>query len=193
MASAQEVEMLRRQLDELTAQTIEIRQQSSSTAMNAAVTGLTEAVRTMGQSVSKPSPGDMRVGMPEQHAPGKDVEDWDFTFSGHGYARPCLSSLAENSETITNSGDGDSTARTAVCNLAVPSHDAHTEGSMESREESWKQRFRSLQTTVPDVRNVRSGRQRGTVRANHDVSDRFQDIRRGRLSERTSGTGETIR
>ena len=38
MASAQEVEMLRRQLDELTAQMIEIRQQSSSTAMNAAVT-----------------------------------------------------------------------------------------------------------------------------------------------------------
>ena len=31
MASAQEVEMLRRQLDELTAQMIEIRQQSSST------------------------------------------------------------------------------------------------------------------------------------------------------------------
>ena len=48
MASAQEVEMLRRQLDELTAQMIEIRQLSSSTAMNAAVTGLTESVRTMG-------------------------------------------------------------------------------------------------------------------------------------------------
>ena len=41
--------MLRRQLDELTAQVIEIRQQSLSTAMNAAVTGLTEAVRTIGQ------------------------------------------------------------------------------------------------------------------------------------------------
>ena len=54
MASTQEVEMLRRQIDELTAQMIEIRQQSSNTAMNAAVTGLTEAVRTMGQSVSKP-------------------------------------------------------------------------------------------------------------------------------------------
>ena len=38
MASAQQVEMLRRQLDELTAQMIEIRHQSSSTAMNAAVT-----------------------------------------------------------------------------------------------------------------------------------------------------------
>ena len=56
MASAQEVEMLRRQLGEVTAQMTEIRQQSSSTAMNAAVTGLTEAVRTMGQSVSKPRP-----------------------------------------------------------------------------------------------------------------------------------------
>ena len=61
MASASDVEMLRRQLDELTAQMIEIRQQSSSTAMNAAVTRLTEAVTTMGQSVSKPRPEDMRV------------------------------------------------------------------------------------------------------------------------------------
>ena len=83
MASAQEVEMLRRQLDELTAQMMEIRQQSSSTAMNAAVTGLTEAVRTMGQSVSKPCPEDMRVGKPEPYAPGKDFDDWDFTFNGY--------------------------------------------------------------------------------------------------------------
>ena len=59
MASTQEVEMLRRQLDELTAQMIELRQQSSNT-MNAAVTGLTEAVRTMRQSVSKPRPEDMQ-------------------------------------------------------------------------------------------------------------------------------------
>ena len=62
MATTQEVEMLRRQLDELTAQMIEMRQQSSNTATNAAVTGLAEAVRTMGQSESKPRPEDMRVG-----------------------------------------------------------------------------------------------------------------------------------
>ena len=66
MASTQEVEMLRRQLDELTAQMTEIRQHLSSTAMNAAVTGLTEAVRTMGQSVSKPRREDMRVGKPDR-------------------------------------------------------------------------------------------------------------------------------
>ena len=48
MASTPEFEMLRRQLDELTAQMIEMSQQSSNTAMNAAVTGLAEAVRTMG-------------------------------------------------------------------------------------------------------------------------------------------------
>ena len=41
MASTQEVEMLRRQLDELAAQMLEMRQQSS-TAVNAAVTGLTD-------------------------------------------------------------------------------------------------------------------------------------------------------
>ena len=57
MASAQEVEMLRRQLDELTARMEEVRQQSSNTAMNA-VTGLAEAVRTRGQSVSKTRPED---------------------------------------------------------------------------------------------------------------------------------------
>ena len=62
MTSTPEIEMLRRQLDELIAQMIEMRQPSSSTAMNAAVTGLAEAVRTMGQSVSKPRPEDMRVG-----------------------------------------------------------------------------------------------------------------------------------
>ena len=44
-----------------------------------------------------------------------------------GYTRSCLSCLAEDSETITNSGDGDSTTRTAVCNIAVPPHDAHAE------------------------------------------------------------------
>ena len=73
MASAQEVEMMRRQLEELTARMEEVRQLSSSTAMNAAVTGLTEAARSMGQSVSKPRPEDMRVGKPD--APGKDFDD----------------------------------------------------------------------------------------------------------------------
>ena len=34
---------------------------------------------------------------------------------------------------------------------SATSHDAHTERSTESGEESWKQRFRSLQTTVLDV------------------------------------------
>ena len=104
MASAQEVEMLRRQLDELTAQMIEIRQQSSSTAMNAAVTGLTEAVRTMGQSVSKPRPEDMRVWKPEPYAPGKDFDDWDFTFNGYAGtldpAYPALLKTARQSPTM---------------------------------------------------------------------------------------------
>ena len=48
MATAQEVELLRRQPLELNGRKDEVRQQSSSTAMNAAVTGLTEAVRSMG-------------------------------------------------------------------------------------------------------------------------------------------------
>ena len=162
-ASAQEVEMLRRQLDELTAQMIEVRQQSSSTAMNAAVSGLAEAVRTMGQQVSKPRPEDIRVGKPEPYEPGKDFDDWDFTFNGYaGTLDPACLALLKTARQSPNSGDGDSTTRTAICNIAVSSHDAHTERSTESGEHRWKQRFRSLQTTVPDVRNVRSRRQHGT-------------------------------
>ena len=71
--------------------------------MNAAVTGLTEAVRTMGQSVSKPRPEDMRVGKPEPYAPGKEFDDWGFTFSGYAGtldpAYPALLKTARQSPT----------------------------------------------------------------------------------------------
>ena len=104
MTSTQEVEMPRRQLDELTAQMTEMRQLSSSTAMNAAVSGLAEAVRTLGQSVSKPRPEDMRVGKPEPYAPGKDFDDWDFTFNGYtgtlDPAYPALLKTARQSPTV---------------------------------------------------------------------------------------------
>ena len=176
MASAQEVEMLRRQLDELTAQMIEIRQQSSNTAMNAAVTRLTEAVRRMGQSVSQPRPEDKRVGKPEPHAPSKDFDDWDSTFNGHAspldLACPALLKTARQSPTVVMATPPH---EQQSATFAVPSHDAHTERSTESREESWKHRFRSLQTNAPDVRNVRSGRQHGTVRTCYDIEVRFQD------------------
>ena len=82
-ATAQEVELLRRQLKELNGRTEEVRQQSANAAMNVAVTGLTDAVRTVGQSVSKPCPEDLRFGNPEPYAPGKDFDDWDFTFNGY--------------------------------------------------------------------------------------------------------------
>ena len=103
MASAQEVEMLRRQLDELTAQ-IEVCQQSSSTAMHAAVTRLTEAVRTMSQSESKQLLEDMRVGKPEPYACGKDFDDWGFTFNGYAgtldLAYPALLKAARQSSAV---------------------------------------------------------------------------------------------
>ena len=57
MATAQEVESLRRQLEELDVWMEEVCQQSPNTAMNAAVSEPTDAVRTMGQSVSKQRPG----------------------------------------------------------------------------------------------------------------------------------------
>ena len=153
MASTQEVEMLRRQLDELTAQMIEMRQQSSSTAMNAAVTGLAEAVRTMGQSVSKPRPEDMRVGKPEPYAPGKDFDDWDFTFNGYAGtldpAYPALLKTARQSPTVVMATPPyEQQSATLLYLLTMLTQ----KGGTESGEESWKQRFRSLQTTVPDVR-----------------------------------------
>ena len=84
---------------------IDIRQQSSSTAMNAAVSGLAEAVRTTGLSVSKPRPEDMRVGKPEPYAPGKDFGDWDCTiFNGCAgtldLAYPALLKTARQSPTV---------------------------------------------------------------------------------------------
>ena len=81
MATTQEVELLRRPLEELNARMEDIWQQSANAAVNAAVTGLTEAVRPMGLSVTRPRPDDMRVGEPEPYVPDKDFEDWDFTFN----------------------------------------------------------------------------------------------------------------
>ena len=101
----------------------------------------------------------MRVGKSEPYARGKDFDDWDFTFNGYAGtldpAYPALLKTARQSPTV------------------VMAHEQQS--STESGEESWKKRFRSSQTTVPDVRNVRSGRQHGTVRANHDIQVRFQD------------------
>ena len=72
--------------------------------MNAAVTRLTKAVRTMSQSVSKSRPEDMRVGKPEPYAPGKDFDDWDFTFNGYvgtlDPAYPALLKTARQSPTV---------------------------------------------------------------------------------------------
>ena len=102
--AAQEVKLLRRQLEELNARMEEIRQQSASAAMDAAVTGLTDAVTTMGQSVTRPRPGDMRVGKPEPYMPGKDSDDWGFTFNGYAGtldpAYPALLKAARQSTTV---------------------------------------------------------------------------------------------
>ena len=144
--------------------------------MNAAVTGLAEAVRSMGQSVSKPRPEDMRVGKPEPYAPAKDFDGWDFTFNGYagtlhpGY--PALLKAARQSPTVVMATPPfEQQSATFLYLLTM----LNTERSTKGREESWKQRFRSLQTPVPDVRNVRSGKQHGTMRANHDIQVRFQD------------------
>ena len=162
MASTQEVEMLRRQLDELIAQMIEMRQQSSNTAMNAAVTGLTEAVRTMGQSVSKPRPEDMRVGKPEPYAPGKDFDDWDFTFNEYAGtldpAHPALLKTARQSPTVA---------------MATPPHEQQKGARKVVRKagngfEAYRQLCLMYGTSDQE-------RQHGTIRVNYDIQVRFQD------------------
>ena len=155
---------------------IEMRQQSSSTAMNAAVTGLTEAVRTMGQSVSKPRPEDMRVGKPEPYAPGKDFDDWDFTFNGYADtldpAYPVLLRTATQSPTVVMATPPrEQQSATLLYLLTMLTQ----KGARKVVRKAGNNGFRSLQTLVPDVRNVRSGRQHATIGAKHDIQVRFQD------------------
>ena len=183
--------MLGRQLDELTAQMIEIRQQSSSTAMNGAVTGLTEALRS---TVSKPRPEDMRVGKPEPYALGKDFDDWDFTVNGYAGtldpAYPALLKTATQSPTVV---------------MATPPHEQLSatllylltmltqRGARKVVRKAGNNGFETYRQLCLMYGTSDQGRQHGTVRANHDVQVRFQDRRRGRPSERISGTGKTIR
>ena len=61
---------------------MKVRPQCTDAVMKAAVKGLAEAVRTVGQSVSQPRPEDMRVGKAEPCASVKDLDDWDFAFNG---------------------------------------------------------------------------------------------------------------
>ena len=58
----------------------------------------------MEQSVSKLRPEHMRVGKPELYAPGKDFDDWDFTFNGYAgtlyLAYPALLKASRQSPTV---------------------------------------------------------------------------------------------
>ena len=79
-------------------------QQSANAAMKAAVTGLTDAVRTMRQSVTRPRPEDMKVLKPEPCVPGKDFDDWDLTLNGYAGtldpSYPALLKAARQSTTV---------------------------------------------------------------------------------------------
>ena len=144
--------------------------------MNAAVTGLTEAVRTMGQSVSKPRPEDMRVGKTEPYAPSKDFDDWDFTFNGcAGTLDPAYLALLKTARQSPTVVVATLLPRTAVCNFAVLSQDAHTERSTESREESWKQRVSKLTDTGLFVQ-VMTYKFRSKIEDAEDRLDEFLEL-----------------
>ena len=162
--------------------------------MKAAVSGLTEAVRTVGQSVSKPRPEDMRVGKPEPYAPGKDFDDWDFTFNGYvgalDPACPALLTTARQSPTVV---------------MATPQHEQQSatllylltmltqKGARKVVRKAGNNGFEACRQLCLMHGTSRSGRQHGIGCANHDLQVRFQERRRGRPSDRISGTGETIR
>ena len=165
--------MLRRQLDELTAQMIEMRQQSSNTGMNAAVTGLAETVRTMGQPVSKPRPEDMRVGKPEPDAPGKDFDDWDLhsTDARVRLILPILLKTARQSPTVV---------------MATPPHEQQSATLLYLLTMLTMLTLKGARKVVRKAGNngFEAYRQlclmygtsdHGTTRANHDIQVRFPD------------------
>ena len=173
MASAQEVEMLRRQLDELTAQMIEVRQQSSSTAMNAAVSGLAVAVRTMGQSVSKPRPEDMRVGKPEPYAPGKDFDDWDFTFNGYAGTLdpyPALLKKARQSPTVVMATPPQEQQSATLLYLLTMLTQKGARKVVRKAGNNGFEPYRQLCLV-----HGTSDQEGSTIRANHDLQVWFQD------------------
>ena len=121
--------------------------------MNAAVTGLTDGVRMMEQSDTRPRLENKRVGKPV-HA-WQRLRRLGLHFQRIcWYARSCVSGPAESSETVNDSGDGNSTTRTAVRDIAVSAHDAHAERARNVVKKSQEQRIRGLLTVVHDVRNL---------------------------------------
>ena len=120
VAPAQDVELLRRQLEELSAQMDDMRQESTNAAMNAAVTALTEAVRTKVQSSSKPRPDDMKVWKPAPYVLDEDFDGSDLTFNGNVGALVFVYRNLRKAA-INDTGDGVSTTGAAVHNAAVPS------------------------------------------------------------------------
>ena len=186
MATDQDMESLRPQLEELNAQMDEMRQST-----NAAVTGLTEVVKTMGQSVSKPRPEDMRVGKPEPYVLGKDFDDWDLYVLRRRWCTPSpacptqLKAARQWTTAVMATAPHEQQCATPLYFLTMLTED--------DRAESWKQRLRSLQPVVLGVRNFHTGGQRGAILSDYDIQVRFQDRGRGRPSERISGVGEAIR
>ena len=181
MATTQEVDLLRRQLEALNARMEDIRQQSANAAMNAAVTGLTAG--TMGQSVTR-RPEDMRVGKPEPYVPCKDFDDWDFTCNGYAGTLdpkyPALLKAARQSTTVvTATTPHEQQSATLLYLLTMLTQT----GARKVVRKAWNNGFRGLQTILHDVRNLRSRGKHGTIRADHDVQVRVQNRRRGRSSE----------
>ena len=90
---------------------------------------------------------------------------------------PAYPGLLKISDTSTNSGDGDSTTRTAVCDPCCTSSRMVTQkGALKDVRKAGNNGFEAYRQLMPDVRNIRSGwSPRDYFIANYDLQVRFQD------------------
>ena len=175
MASVQEVEMLRRQLDELTAQMIEVRQQSSSSSV--------------GTRGSRENYGAWESESQSRTHLGKTLTT-GISHSTDTRVRsilpilPCWKQRDNHQQWWWRLHHTNSSLQ-HCCTSSRCSH---------RREHGkWWEKLETTDSKLADNCAWWSGRQHGIIRASHDLQVWFQDWRRGRPSERISGTGETIR
>ena len=118
------------------------------------MTGLTDAVRMTGQSVTRPRPEDMPVGKPEPYVPGKDFDDWDFTFNRYAAtldpSYPALLKTARQSTTVvTATAPHEQQSATVLYLLTMPTQ----KGARKVLRKAGNNGFRGLRTVVHDVQN----------------------------------------
>ena len=103
--------------------------------------------------MSKPRPEDLRVGKPELYAPGKDFDDWDFTFNGYaGTLDPFLKAATQSATVVMATAPHEQQSATLQYFFTMLTQ----KGARKVVRKAGKQWIQSLQTVVLDVRNLRA-------------------------------------